>query len=581
MADVNIKINGNEYTVPAGSTILEAARIAGINIPTLCYLKEINAIGACRICVVEVKGARSLVAACVFPVNEGMEIFTNTPKVIEARKTTLKLILSDHKKECLSCVRSGNCELQQLCADYGIEDTNTFAGVTNKYDIDASATHMTRDNEKCILCRRCVAVCEKNQGVSVIGANNRGFDTSIGCAFDYNLGDVACISCGQCITACPTGALAERDDTKKVEDAINDPDKIVLVQTAPAVRVGLGEEFGNPIGTIVTGKMVSAIRALGVDKVFDTNFAADLTIMEEATEFLGRYTKKENLPLITSCSPGWIKYCEHYHPDMIPNLSSCKSPQGMFGAVAKTYYAQKEGIDPENIFVVSVMPCTAKKFEAERLDHTAVEGLADIDAVITVRELARMIKKAGIMFNMLPDGEFDAPFGLGSGAGTIFGATGGVMEAALRTAYEVLTGEELETLEFNDVRGVEGIKEASYTIAGNEINVAVVSGTANAGKLLDMIKAGEKKYDFIEIMACPGGCVNGGGQPIQPASVTNNYDVRALRAAGLYQDDKNLPLRKSHLNPDVKAVYDEFFGEPNSHKAHEILHTGYTARKKY
>ncbi len=581
MADVNVKINGKEYTVPAGSTILEAARIAGINIPTLCYLKEINAIGACRICVVEVKGARSLVAACVFPVNEGMEIFTNTPKVIEARKTTLKLILSDHKKECLSCVRSGSCELQKLCYEYGIEDESAFAGVTNKYDIDKSASHMTRDNEKCILCRRCVAVCEKNQGVAVIGANNRGFDTSISCAFDYDLGDVACISCGQCITACPTGALAERDDTQKVFDAINDPEKVVLVQTAPAVRVGLGEEFGYPIGSVVTGKMVSAIRALGVDKVFDTNFAADLTIMEEATEFLGRYTKKENLPLITSCSPGWIKYCEHYYPEMIPNLSSCKSPQGMFGSVAKTYYAQKEGIDPKNIFVVSVMPCTAKKFEAERMDHTAVEGLADIDAVVTVRELARMIKKAGIMFNMLPDGEFDAPFGLGSGAGTIFGATGGVMEAALRTAYETLTGEELDKLEFNDVRGTEGIKEATYTIAGNEIRVAVVSGTANAGKLLDMIKAGEKTYDFIEVMACPGGCVNGGGQPIQPASVTNNYDVRALRAAGLYEDDKNLPIRKSHLNPDVKAVYAEFFGEPNSHKAHEILHTGYTARKKY
>ena len=581
MADVNIKINGRDFTVPAGSTILEAARLAGIEIPTLCFLKEINEIGACRICVVKVKGARSLVAACVFPVNEGMEIYTNTPDVIEARRTTLKLILSNHKKECLSCVRSGSCELQKLCHDYGIDTETAFAGAKTSYDIDASASHMYRDNEKCILCRRCVAVCEKNQGVGVIGANARGFDTHIGCAFEMPLGDVSCISCGQCITVCPTGAIAERDDTQKVLDAINDPAKHVIVQTAPAVRVGLGEEFGYEMGTVVTGKLVAALRALGFDKVFDTNFSADLTIMEEATEFLGRYTKKENLPLITSCSPGWIKYCEHYYPEMIPNLSSCKSPQGMFGAVAKTYYAQKEGIDPQNIFVVSVMPCTAKKFEAERLDHTAIPGLADIDAVVTVRELARMIKKAGIMFNMLPDGEFDAPFGLGSGAGTIFGATGGVMEAALRTAYETLTGEELEKLEFEDVRGTEGIKEATYTIAGNEIKVAVVSGTANAGKLLDMIKAGEKTYDFIEVMACPGGCVNGGGQPIQPASVINNYDVRALRAAGLYADDKNLPIRKSHLNEDVKAVYAEFFGEPNSHKAHEILHTGYTARKKY
>ncbi len=581
MADVNIKINGRDFAVPAGSTILEAARLAGIEIPTLCFLKEINEIGACRICVVKVKGARSLVAACVFPVNEGMEIFTNTPDVIEARRTTLKLILSNHKKECLSCVRSGSCELQKLCHDYGIDTETAFAGAKTSYDIDASASHMYRDNEKCILCRRCVAVCEKNQGVGVIGANARGFDTHIGCAFEMPLGDVSCISCGQCITVCPTGAIAERDDTQKVLDAINDPSKHVIVQTAPAVRVGLGEEFGYEMGTVVTGKLVAALRALGFDKVFDTNFSADLTIMEEATEFLGRYTKKENLPLITSCSPGWIKFCETYYPEFIPNLSSCKSPQGMFGAVAKTYYAEKMGIDPKDIYVVSVMPCTAKKFEAERLDHTAVEGLADIDAVITVRELARMIKKAGILFNQLPDEEFDAPFGLGTGAGTIFGATGGVMEAALRTAYETLTGEELENLEFNEVRGVEGIKEATYTIAGNEIRVAVTSGTANAKKLLEMIKSGEKTYDFIEVMACPGGCVNGGGQPIQPASVHNNVDIRAKRAAGLYNDDKNLPLRKSHLNPDVKAIYAEYFGEPNSHKAHEILHTGYTARPKY
>ena len=581
MADVNIKINGRDFTVPAGSTILEAARLAGIEIPTLCFLKEINEIGACRICVVKVKGARSLVAACVFPVNEGMEIYTNTPDVIEARRTTLKLILSNHKKECLSCVRSGSCELQKLCHDYGIDTETAFAGAKTSYDIDASASHMYRDNEKCILCRRCVAVCEKNQGVGVIGANARGFDTHIGCAFEMPLGDVSCISCGQCITVCPTGAIAERDDTQKVLDAINDPAKHVIVQTAPAVRVGLGEEFGYEMGTVVTGKLVAALRALGFDKVFDTNFSADLTIMEEATEFLGRYTKKENLPLITSCSPGWIKFCETYYPEFIPNLSSCKSPQGMFGAVAKTYYAEKMGIDPKDIYVVSVMPCTAKKFEAERLDHTAVEDLADIDAVITVRELARMIKKAGILFNQLPDEEYDAPFGLGSGAGTIFGATGGVMEAALRTAYEKLTGEELQNLEFNEVRGVEGIKEATYTIAGNEIRVAVTSGTANAKKLLEMIKSGEKTYDFIEVMACPGGCVNGGGQPIQPASVHNNVDIRAKRAAGLYNDDKNLPVGKSHLNPDVKAIYDEYFGEPNSHKAHEILHTGYIARPKY
>ena len=582
MSNVNIKINGFDYQVPAGSTILEAAHSVGIEIPTLCYLKEINAIGACRICMVEVKGARSLVAACVFPVNEGMEIFTNSPKVIESRKTTLELILSTHRKECLSCVRSGNCELQKLCKDYGIEDENAFSGEMISYDIDDSATHMYRDNNKCVLCRRCVAACEKIQGISVIGANDRGFDTHIGSPFEYKLGDVACVSCGQCITACPTGALSERDDTQRVTDAINDPDKHVIVQTAPAVRVGLGEEFGYEMGSIVTGKMVAALKMLGFDKVFDTNFAADLTIMEEATEFLSRFKAKENLPLITSCSPGWIKYCEHYYPEFIPNLSSCKSPQGMFGSAAKTYYAEKMGIDPKDIFVVSVMPCTAKKFEAERVDHTAVEGLPDIDASITVRELARMIKKAGINFKNIPDMEFDAPFGLGSGAGTIFGATGGVMEAALRTAYEVVTGKELNDLTtFKAVRGIEGVKEASYDLNGATVNVAVASGLENAKKVLEMVKNGEKKYDFIEVMACPGGCVNGGGQPIVHANVRNFTDVRAVRAAALYKDDENLPVRKSHKNPDITAIYNEYFGEPGSHKAHKILHTGYTVRSKY
>ena len=390
-----------------------------------------------------------------------------------------------------------------------------------------------------------------------------------------------CIACGQCINVCPTGALTERDDTDKVFAALNDPTKHVVVQTAPAVRVGLGEEFGLPIGTIVTGKMVSALKRLGFDGVFDTNFSADLTIMEEATEFIQRFTKKENLPLITSCSPGWIKFCEHNYPEMIPNLSTCKSPQGMFGSVAKTYYAEKMGIDPKDIFVVSVMPCTAKKFEAERLDHTAVEGLADIDASITTRELARMIKKCGIMFNALPDEEFDKPFGLGSGAGTIFGATGGVMEAALRTAAIKFLGVKLDSIEINEVRGVEGIKEANFNLGGTEIKVAVASGLANAKKLLDMVKSGEKTFDFIEIMACPGGCVNGGGQPIQPASVRNFVDLRAVRAAGLYKDDQQLPVRLSHENEDVKAIYDEYFTEPGSHRAHEILHTGYTARPKY
>ncbi len=581
MEKVNVKINGISCSVPKNYTILEAARQVGIEIPTLCYLKDINEIGACRMCVVEVKGARSLVTSCVYPVFEGMEVTTNNPAIQESRKTTLELILSTHNRTCLSCVRSGSCELQKLSTEFGVDDEGRYDGENIEFEIDSTATHMYRDNSKCILCRRCVAACDTVQSVSVIGANQRGFGTNIGSAFEAGLGDVSCVSCGQCINVCPTGALSERDDTHKVIKALNDSTKHVIVQTAPSVRVGLGEEFGMPIGTIVTGKMVAALKLLGFDGVFDTNFTADLTIMEEATEFLTRYTKKENLPLITSCSPGWIKFAEHYYPEMIKNISSCKSPQGMFGAVAKTFYAEKIGIEPKDIFVVSIMPCTAKKFEAERHDYTAVKDVPDVDVSLTTRELARMIKQAGIRFNDLADAEFDIPFGLGSGAGTIFGATGGVMEAALRTASEILTGSQLDNLEFVDVRGTQGIKEAVYNLAGNEIRVAVVSGLANARKVLEMVKTGEKKYDFIEIMACPGGCVNGGGQPIVTSSVRNFNDIQKIRAEALYRDDRNLPVRKSHENPNIKRLYDEYFEAPGSHKAHEILHTGFTPREKY
>lgn len=576
METVNLKINGMSVSVPKGSTILEAARSAGIEIPTLCFLKEINEIGACRICVVEVKGARSLVASCVYPVAEDMEVWTNTPKVLDSRKKTLQLILSNHERKCLSCVRSGNCELQKLCKDLGVEDEGFYDGAKTEYEIDNSAVHMYRDNNKCILCRRCVAVCEKVQGIGVIGANERGFVTTVSSAFDMDLADTSCVHCGQCIAVCPTGALSEKDDTDKVFAALADPTKHVIVQTAPAVRAGLGEAFGYPIGTNVEGKMVAALRRLGFAKVFDTDFAADLTIMEEAHEFLDRVKNGGKLPLITSCSPGWVKYCEAYFPDMIDNLSSCKSPQQMFGAVAKTYYAEKMGIDPKDIFMVSVMPCTAKKFEIGRKDQSA-SGYPDVDVSITVRELARMINRVGLNFNLLPDESFDEPLGIGSGAGVIFGATGGVMEAALRTAVETLTGEELKSLDFKEVRGTEGIKEATYNVAGMDINVAVASSLSKAKELLTAVRNG-KQYHFIEIMGCPGGCVNGGGQPQVSGTVRNFTDVKALRAQALYSADVANKLRKSHENPGIKELYDTFLGEPGSHKAHEILHTTYVKR---
>ena len=577
---INVIIDGKEYSVRKGATILEACKSVGIEIPTLCYLKDINEIGACRICVVEVKGARSLVASCVYPLDrDGTEIMTHSPAVLKSRKLTLELLLSNHDKKCLSCVKNGECEFQKLCADYGVEDEHKYEGMTIHYEKDTSMPHLIRDNNKCVLCRRCVAVCDKNQAVAVIGPNERGFKSHIGCAFELKLDEVACVACGQCITVCPTGALTEVDDTQKVWDALADKSKHVIVHTAPSIRATLGECFGMPIGSLVTGKMVAALKRLGFAGVYDTNVTADLTIMEEANELIERVKNGGKLPLITSCSPGWVKFCEHYYPDMLENVSSCKSPQQMFGAVAKTWYAEKMGIDPKDIFVVSIMPCTAKKFEIGR-DGQDASGYPDTDVSLTTRELARMIKRAGINFTALPDEEFDAPLGIGSGAGTIFGATGGVMEAALRTAVETLTGKPAANIEFNEVRGTDGVKEAEYDVAGLKVKVAVASGLVNARKVLDMVKSGEKDYTFIEIMGCPGGCVNGCGQPVQPASVRNFVDLKALRAAALYKDDENLPIRKSHENPVVKTLYDEYFEKPGSHKAHEVLHTHYVPRKK-
>lgn len=575
---VNLKINGMPLSVPAGSTILEAARFAGIHIPTLCYLKEINEIGACRICVVEVKGARSLVASCVYPVNEGMEVYTNTPKVRNSRKMTLELILSTHERRCLSCVRSTNCELQKLCQEYGVDETE-FEGARPNTTADESTDYLVRDNSKCILCRRCVAACQA-QAIGVIGANNRGFDSEIGCAFGLQLNQVACVGCGQCIVNCPTGALREKDDTDRVFEALADPSKHVVVQTAPAIRATLGECFGMPVGTNVKGKMVAALRRLGFDKVFDTDFGADLTIMEEANEFLDRVKNGGVLPMITSCSPGWIKYCEHYYPELLPHLSSCKSPQQMTGAVIKTWYAEKHDIDPKDIVCVSIMPCTAKKFEVGR-DGESAAGVPDVDYALTTRELARMINRAHLSFTELPDEEFDPALDVTTGAAAIFGATGGVMEAALRTAADVLEGKALDSVDYTEVRGTKGIKEATYHVGGMDVKVAVASGLANAKEVLEKVKSGEADYQFIEIMCCPGGCVNGGGQPVQPASVRNFTDLRAIRAKALYEEDKNLPLRKSHESPVIKRVYDDYFGEPGSHKAHEILHTHYVERKKY
>ena len=576
---INLTIDNQEITVPEGTTILNAAKQAGIDIPTLCFLKDINEVGDCRMCIVEVEGRKGFATSCIQTVEEGMVVHTHTPSVLEARHVILDLIISNHAKDCLTCTRSGNCELQKLAVKFNVLSVE-FPGEMTKHRVDDLSPSIVRDFNKCILCRRCVAACKNVQGIGAIDCINRGFESCISTVGDSSLNDVNCTFCGQCIEACPTGALHEKETINDVWVKLKDPETTVIVQTAPAVRVALGEEFGMPIGTNVTGKMVTALKRLGFDKVFDTNTGADFTIMEEATEFVKRFKNNDNLPMITSCSPGWVKFIEMNYPELLPHLSSCKSPHQMFGAILKTYYAEKENIDPKKLYVVSVMPCIAKKFERQRPEMKE-EDLYDVDNVITTRELARMIKQANIEFEKLQDSEFDNPMGEATGAGAIFGVTGGVMEAALRTAQDILTGEDLQKIDFKQVRGTEGIKRAEVEIAGKNINLVSASGLSNARKILEEIKQRKADYQFVEIMACPGGCIMGGGQPIKDSKTQAEVDIKKLRGEALYSIDEKSKIRKSHENPILKTIYADYLGEPGGEKAHKLIHTHYYKREKY
>ena len=574
MKMVNLTIDGRQIQAPAGSSVLEAARAAGIYIPTLCYHPDLRAEGACRLCMVEASGARTLVASCVYPVSEGMVVKTNTNKVREARKTVIELLLTNHPKDCLCCQKSGDCELQNMAADLGVRKLRFEGGETKAHTIDNSNPSLVRDQEKCILCGRCIRVCRDVQGMNVYSFAGRGFNTIVSTAFEHDLLNSQCSYCGQCASVCPTGAIVEKDDTEKVWNAINDESKVVIVQTAPAVRVALGEELGIPAGEIVTGKMVTALRQLGFDKVFDTNFSADLTIMEEGHEFLERLQNGGVLPMITSCSPGWVNMIEMKYPELLPHLSTAKSPQQMFGAIAKTYYAEKAGIDPAQIVSVSVMPCTAKKAEAAR-EEMCSSGYRDVDIVITTRELGRMIREAGIDFASLPESQYDSPLGTGTGAAVIFGTTGGVMEAALRTVADVVAGASLPKVDYTEVRGMAETREAVVDVAGKAVKIAVCNTLGSAKKMLERIKAGTADYHFIEVMACPGGCIGGGGQPIPVSG-----EIRKMRREGLLACDRASELRKSHDNPEIKTLYATWLGKPLGEKAHSLLHTHYKAQNR-